>query len=189
MPDNDVKKPERFADLVPGVKPLDGSGEGKPNSDEATVVVTADVRVGKVSLESDILPPYSEQNRESALEYTSREHELHRLPSISDKEIKRLRQSKPERKIDLHSYNAEEAHRELERFLGSAIHDGIRKVEVCHGIGHHSPSESRGILKGLTRYWLQSSTFVLAYVTPEKNRGMVMVLLRKSGKGASHQKP
>ena len=61
-----------------------------------------------------------------------------------------MRRAKPQRTIDLHGMNAEDAGRRVDEFVAEAAADGLIKVLVIHGKGNHSTS-TRGVLGRVVR--------------------------------------
>jgi len=84
----------------------------------------------------------------------------------------------PERdQLDLHGFTTATALPELQRFIHSKQRkDGQTVVLVIHGQGHGSP-DSRPVLKGRVRIWLQEIAAVLAYCAD--GPGAVKVLLKR----------
>jgi DNA-nicking Smr family endonuclease len=51
---------------------------------------------------------------------------------------KQLQKMAPQAELDLHGYTAEDAGREIDRFLTNSYKAGLRKVIIVHGKGNHS---------------------------------------------------
>lgn len=86
-----------------------------------------------------------------------------------------------ERTLDLHGRTLQHAHAELHDFLGRAIADRVRCVEVITGRGS---GESGGAIRREFPLWLNSPAlrpFVLAASHPHAaNQGSVRLLLRRA---------
>jgi len=54
----------------------------------------------------------------------------------------------PQAVLDLHGFTADEAAREIDKFLTESFKAGLRKVIIVHGKGIHSSGE--GVLSKLT---------------------------------------
>jgi DNA-nicking Smr family endonuclease len=100
--------------------------------------------------------------------------------------LARLRagQYSPEKHLDLHGMNAEQAHGALIWFIRDAYQKGLRTVVVVTGRGRNSP-DGIGVLRPLLQQWLSREPFkrvVLAFCTARTHDGgpgAVYVLLRK----------
>lgn len=86
--------------------------------------------------------------------------------------------------LDLHGMTAEEAHREVERFVNVTLREGKRCVLIIHGRGLHS-KDSIPVLKERLKVWLSRgriSQSVLAFVSArptDGGAGAIYVLLRR----------
>lgn len=87
----------------------------------------------------------------------------------------------PERTLDLHGRTAQRAHAELHAFLGRAIAERLRCVEVITGRGS---GESGGVIRREFPLWLNGPALrplILAAAHPHPaNPGSVRLLLRRS---------
>lgn len=68
-------------------------------------------------------------------------------------ERKRLKEMKPQAKIDLHGMTIEQAETALNAFFSSALNDRIEKVLIIHGKGNHS--QNGGVLKDFVKAFLE----------------------------------
>jgi len=93
--------------------------------------------------------------------------------------LHRLSQRRPSATRDLHGHTVIDAYRVTAAFLHSSICKGHEIVQICHGKGKHSPHK-RAILRPAVRDWLKESPVVMAFITPQGNQGMVLVLLKQS---------
>lgn len=86
--------------------------------------------------------------------------------------------------LDLHGLTREQARQEVERFLDSAILQGLRCVLIIHGRGRGS-SDGVPVLKNALQAWLSRSALrkrILAFTSArpcDGGAGAVYVLLRK----------
>jgi len=127
---------------------------------------------------TQILPPYSEHEKEEC-ESGRRDYiEDWGLQSFSHRDVRDMRRAEPDDELDLHGFTAREAHGQIEEFLGNALAEGYRLVDICHGKGAHT-ARGPGVLRILTRSWLSRSDAVVAFLTPDRNPGMVRVRLRR----------
>jgi len=100
--------------------------------------------------------------------------------------LARLRagQYSPEKHLDLHGMNAEQAHDALTWFIKDAYQKSLRTVVVVTGRGRNSP-DGIGVLRPMLQQWLSREPFkrvVLAFCTARAHDGgpgAVYVLLRK----------
>ncbi len=76
----------------------------------------------------------------------------------------------PQDSIDLHGLNSDEARKLLQEFLQHATQQGLRCVNVIHGKGWRSEGRE-GVLKSLTRHWLQQHPQVLAFCEAPQSAG------------------
>ena len=87
----------------------------------------------------------------------------------------------PERTLDLHGRTAQRAHAELHAFIGRAIAERLRCVEVITGRGS---VESGGVIRREFPLWLNSPALrplILAATHPHPaNPGSVRLLLRRA---------
>jgi len=127
---------------------------------------------------TQILPPYSEHEKEEC-ESGRRDYiEDWGLQSFSHRDVRDMRRADPDDYLDIHGFTAKQAHGQLEEFLGNALAEGYRLVDICHGKGAHSV-RGPGVLRILTRSWLSRSDAVVAFLTPDRNPGMVRARLRR----------
>lgn len=113
-----------------------------------------------------------------------------RRPGLQNRQMLRLRQGRAavEGELDLHGKTAEQARRQLPRFLSAAQANGWRCVRVIHGKGYRS-SGDRPVLKTLVNGWLQQCPEVLAYCSAlpkDGGTGAVYVLLRGPSRDAGN---
>lgn len=95
-------------------------------------------------------------------------------------ELRRLRDLRPEAKIDLHGLGAAEAETRLGLFLESAARAGLEKVLVVTGKGNHS--KDGPVLGKLARSVVESSPWAGRFGTAapsEGGRGALWVILRR----------
>ena len=87
---------------------------------------------------------------------------------------------RPSRTLDLHGRTAQRAHAELHAFVGAAVADRVRCVEVITGRGS---GESGGVIRREFPLWLNDTAlrpFILAASHPHPaNPGSVRLLLRR----------
>lgn len=86
----------------------------------------------------------------------------------------------PARTLDLHGHTAQRAHAELHAFLGQAMAQGLRCVEVITGRGR---GEASGVIRREFALWLNGPLLrpiILAAAHPHlANPGSVRLLLRR----------
>ena len=126
----------------------------------------------------DILPPYSDSDREAIRSGQIKFCEEFSKPGIPETDLKKMRSGKVEvqDECDLHGLKAREVHAELESFLRDALSEGLKTVDVCHGKGLHAADIP--VIGPLVRHWLRQSKVVLAFVSPAGNKGMARVRLK-----------
>lgn len=71
--------------------------------------------------------------------------------------------------LDLHGMTQEQAGRELGAFLGRCREEGVKKVLIIHGQGHHSAGGP--VLKETVRRILESSDLVTDWGTASPKHG------------------
>ena len=95
-------------------------------------------------------------------------------------ENRRLRDLRPQARLDLHGQSAENAEKSLEAFLEGASRAGLEKVLVVTGKGVHSKGEP--VLGKTARRVLEASPFAGRFGTAEQQdggSGALWVLIRK----------
>ena len=68
----------------------------------------------------------------------SRDDSVTNEPEHPSERRKRLLAMKPQASLDLHGSTAEEAVRLIRGFIEKSVSEGLRKVMIIHGKGHHS---------------------------------------------------
>lgn len=112
-------------------------------------------------------PPVPQAGREDAY-----------APSPAERAAE-LRRLQPEATLDLHGLRAEQVAAALERFLSASRREGLRKVLIIHGKGHHSQGEP--VLQRLVRQHLERSPHAGAFGPADRSlggTGAVWVALR-----------
>jgi len=152
------------------VVPAGGGGEGRIASAPDPAKELRDVLEGKVAF---------------SLHHTN-EYVEGFVVGMDPLVLARLRagQYSPEKHLDLHGMNAEQAHDALIWFIKDVYQKGLRTVVVVTGRGRNSP-DGIGVLRPLLQQWLSKEPFkrvVLAFCTARSHDGgpgAVYVLLRK----------
>lgn len=106
--------------------------------------------------------------------------------------VRRLRQGDFSRQafLDLHGMTTEDAQAEVERFVTTAVRDGLRCLLIIHGRGRNSPGQV-SVLKDRLKQWLtrgKLARVVLAFATARPHDGgpgALYVLLRRE-RGRKH---
>ncbi len=91
----------------------------------------------------------------------------------------RLRNMEPQRTIDLHGMKACRAEERLAAFLLQCKRDGVRKVLIIHGKGHHSRGEP--VLSKTVRRFLEKNPLAgeMGYADREHGgKGALWVIIR-----------
>ena len=91
-----------------------------------------------------------------------------------------LRRMEPQAQLDLHGLTAEEALRAVGRFLAECRSNGLEKVLIIHGKGHHSSGGP--VLGSAVRRFLERSPHAGPFGEAEARwggRGALWVLLRQ----------
>jgi DNA-nicking Smr family endonuclease len=81
-----------------------------------------------------------------------------------------LKTLSPERSLDLHGLNAEDAGKAVDEFVDRAVDDGLRKVLIIHGKGKHS-SDGRGVLTDVVWSRLRSHPMAGEIGVPARSLG------------------
>lgn len=100
--------------------------------------------------------------------------------------VRKLRQGEFSRQacLDLHGMTADAAQGEVERFLLTAVRNGVRCLLIVHGRGRNSPGQV-AVLKDRLKLWLtrgKLARIVLAFATArpyDGGAGALYVLLRR----------
>jgi len=106
--------------------------------------------------------------------------------------VRKLRQGDFSRQasLDLHGMITEDAQAEVERFVATAVRDGLRCLLIIHGRGRNSPGQV-SVLKDRLKQWLtrgKLARVVLAFATARPHDGgpgALYVLLRRA-RGPKH---
>ncbi len=172
----DRDKPESFADLVPGVRPMH-CDRIEPYRKRTPPIprqrLLDERRVLRQLAEapfdaSDALPGVPEQFRR---------------PGVAKATLRRLRRGQyaVEAELDLHGYTRAQARGALYGFIREAAYRGLRCVRVIHGKGRRS--SNRGpVLKPAVAAWLRRLDVVLAYTSArpaDGGTGALHVLLKR----------
>jgi len=110
---------------------------------------------------------------------TEREFKRHGVKNQILKKLKRG-QIKPQRTLDLHGHNQQQAQNQLALFIRQCLADNITCIRIIHGKGLNSP-QHRSVLKSVVNHWLRQSSEVLAFSSPENhsnNFGSLHILLK-----------
>jgi DNA-nicking Smr family endonuclease len=97
-----------------------------------------------------------------------------------EKEARRIRDLRPQARLDLHGYSAADAEKALNAFLEGAARAGLEKVLVVTGKGVHSKGEP--VLGKTARHVLEASPFAgrFGVADPENGgSGALWVIVRK----------
>ncbi len=132
--------------------------------------------------------PHHEQPtwQQDTLSYASIEHLViereFKRDGVKNQTLKRLKrgQFKPQRTLDLHGYNQQQAQNLLALFIRQCLTDNITCIRIIHGKGLNSP-QHRSVLKSVVNYWLKQSSEVLAFSSPENHAndfGSLHILLK-----------
>lgn len=82
-----------------------------------------------------------------------------------------IRRARPQRTIDLHGMNAEEAGQRVDEFVAEAAADGLIKVLIIHGKGKHSKSGTGGVLGRVVRERLSAHPLAGATGVTDRTQG------------------
>jgi DNA-nicking Smr family endonuclease len=118
----------------------------------------------------DLLDKYSRPGADKDLQ----ESQTH--PGEYRKELLRM---KPEAELDLHGLTREDAEQALQGFIRESIQQGLKKVLIIHGKGHHSAE--RPVLMQLVRSFVEKHPACgeSGYAKGnEGGKGAVWILLR-----------
>lgn len=103
---------------------------------------------------------------------------------LPQKQVRKLRQQKipVEAKLDLHGMTVARAHSEVIGFLGNAIRNGLRCVEIVTGRG--DPERGTGQLRRSLPLWLQDQS-IKSYIlhmeaNPASRGGSWLIMLRRN---------
>jgi len=72
---------------------------------------------------------------------------------------RRLLRKSPDDTLDLHGFSRDEAWDALSLFFNNAKNRGLEKVLVIHGKGSHTESQESGILRKMTRDFIEHCPF------------------------------
>lgn len=127
-------------------------------------------------LEEALAVPYGDIGLESG------EETPYRAPGVPERVLRDLRRGRyrVQGEVDLHGLRAEEARRELRRFLAAARDRDLRCVRIVHGKGLRS-GPAGPVIKTSVHRWLRKWDQVLAFcAAPARDggTGAVYVLLR-----------
>jgi DNA-nicking Smr family endonuclease len=92
----------------------------------------------------------------------------------------RLLSMAPQAALDLHGYTSEEAAKEIRSFIKRSYEEGLEKVVIIHGKGHHSPGG--GVLSKITAECVSKHPFAGENglsIGKEGGRGSRWVILRQ----------
>ncbi|HZF15607.1 MAG TPA: Smr/MutS family protein [Steroidobacteraceae bacterium] len=107
----------------------------------------------------------------------------YRRPGIAETVLRKLRRGdyRVDREVDLHGFNARDAHAALGAFLASAIASNAHCVRVIHGKGRRSGPRGP-VLKNMVSKVLRRTAAVVAFVSArpaDGGTGALYVLLAK----------
>lgn len=167
-----------FAKAMQGVAPVGGKGR------DVVAAVASDKRMPKHD-PSKALREVLEGKVEFALHHTN-EYIEGFVVGVDPLVLERLRAGhfSPEKHLDLHGMNAEQAYDALIWFVKDAYQKGLRTLVVVTGRGKNSP-DGIGVLRPMLQHWLCREPFkrvVLAFCTARPHdggAGAVYILLRK----------
>ena len=91
--------------------------------------------------------------------------------SFSERKLRKLAKSNPDKRVDFHGYTVEQAWQCLEAALRANIQPRQVKLELVHGIG-------TGVLRKKIRGWLKHCPYVVAFIQVPQNSGSVIALLK-----------
>lgn len=167
-----------FSKAMQGVAPVSGKGRAvaAPNGADKPMPTHDPAKALREVLEGRV---------EFALHHTD-EYMEGFVVGVDPLALARLRagQYSPEKHLDLHGLNAQQAHDALTWFIKDAYQKGLRTVVVVTGRGKNSP-DCIGVLRPMLQQWLSREPFkrvVLAFCTARPHDGgpgAVYVLLRK----------
>jgi DNA-nicking Smr family endonuclease len=93
----------------------------------------------------------------------------------------RLLKKKPDAYIDLHGLNRDEAQKSLELFFEDSLRRGFEKVQIIHGKGIHSDPVREGLLRELSRRFIENCPYAgeSGYASArEGGKGATWVILK-----------
>lgn len=107
----------------------------------------------------------------------------YRQPGVAESVLRRLRRGdyRVDREVDLHGFNAHDAHAALAGFLASAIASNAHCIRVIHGKGRRSGPRGP-VLKNMVSKVLRRTAAVVAFVSArpaDGGTGALYVLLAK----------
>jgi DNA-nicking Smr family endonuclease len=174
---------DTFLRAMQGVKPLKDKGHGRKiaaRTDPPQVRITSEEEKGKNYLQ-DLVQGKIEFDIQYVDEYL--QGAVHGLNQRTLRQLKNGSFS-PEAHLDLHGFNADDAHNLLLGFVKENYLAGKRCLLVIPGRGKNSP-DGRGILREQIQYWLIRDPFkrvLLAFSTAQPQHGgtgALYLLLRK----------
>jgi len=117
----------------------------------------------------------------SAIEHLTIERNF-KNNGIKNQTLKKLKRGKikPQRSLDLHGHNQQQAQNLLDLFIRQCLTDNITCIRIIHGKGLNSP-QHKSVLKSVVNHWLKQSSEVLAFSSPESHSshfGSLHVLLK-----------
>jgi DNA-nicking Smr family endonuclease len=165
-------------EAVRDVRPMQGKGRALP-------LPLRPERPGSEACRDESLADFLRGKFEFSLEYTD-EFMEGRVLGLDPLIMAKLRAGRysPEKHLDLHGLNAEQARERLLLFIRGAYNQGLRSLLVVTGRGLNSPG-GLGILRGHMREWLTRDPLkrvVQAFCTAKPKdggSGALYVLLRR----------
>lgn len=172
-----------FLQAMQGVKPLKDQGRGRK------VTCKQPPPESKPTPEKELGKRYLQDLVQGKVEFDIQFTDEYLQGSVRGLNNRTLRQLKagefsPEAHLDLHGFNADDAHSLLLRFIKENYLAGKRCLLVIPGRGKNSPA-GRGVLKEQIQYWLVRDPFkrvLLAFTTAQPQHGgagALYLLLRK----------
>jgi DNA-nicking Smr family endonuclease len=172
-----------FLQAMQGVEPIKDRGRGRRVNTSQTppsARLTSDKEKGKQYLQDLV-----QGKVEFDIQFTD-EYLQGAVRGLNQRTLRKLKAGEfsPEAHLDLHGFNADDAHSLLLRFVKESYLAGKRCLLVIPGRGKNSPA-GRGVIKEQIQYWLIRDPFkrvLLAFTTAQPQHGgagALYLLLRK----------
>jgi len=175
---NKSKEDISFADMLDGVKVLDGSDKVVHDTPKPRPVPQQAAQDERKIMQELLVSPneYEDMQPGDSLSYMQ--------PGIQKQVFRKLKrgQYSIEAELDLHGLTREEAQQHLNQFIVEIRDRGIRCVRIIHGKGYGSSNQGP-VIKPLVNQWLRKRDEILAFCSArpvDGGTGAVYVLIKSA---------